>query len=134
MRNQDWLKQLTTLVQERRQQPHAWGSNDCCLFAADAVLAVTGEDKAAPLRGTYSDQAQAEKIIRDYGGLEALLTHFLGESLGPICARRGDLVLFTAPNGLDCVGVCMGTNLVCPGDERLNTFSMESAKKSWRVG
>lgn len=34
----------------RRSVPFAWGSNDCRLFAADAVQAMTGVDHAAELR------------------------------------------------------------------------------------
>ena len=94
---------------------------------------MTDEDPARELRGTYACQGGAEKIIAAYGGLRDLLNHFLGEPRGPLCARRGDVVLFTAPNGQECVGVCVGPSLVCPGDERLNTFSMERATQSWRV-
>ncbi|MGA9851835.1 MAG: hypothetical protein WBR15_02770 [Gammaproteobacteria bacterium] len=133
MRKKAWLEQLLKLVDERKRTAHKWGVNDCCLFAADAVLAMTGEDKAAALRGTYSNREEAYKIIATYGGLAGLLTHFLGEPKGPLCARRGDIVLFTAPNGLDCIGVCTGTTIVCPGDERLNVFDISLAKQSWRV-
>ena len=133
MRNNDWLKQLLDLISKRRQTPHAWGTNDCCLFAADAILAMTGDDKAVALRGTYTTEAEAHQIIAKFGGLAPMLTHFLGEPRGPLCARRGDIVAFTAPNGQECVGVCVGAAFVCPGDERLNTFPMQMATQSWRV-
>ena len=133
MKKTDWLQQLLAFIASRKDAPYAWGSNDCCLFAADAIVAMTGTDLAAKLRGTYSNEEGAYKIIADHGSLAKLITSFLGTPLGPLCARRGDIVLFHAPNGADCVGVCTGPTLVCPGDENLNTFSMELATKSWRI-
>lgn len=133
MRHDNWLQSLLSFVESRRGVPHAWGTNDCCLFAADAILAMTGVDHAADLRGTYSTEREANEIIGRYGSLEAFLTHFLGDPSGPICARRGDVVTFVAPNGSECVGVCLGTSIACPGDNGLNMLPMSSAAKSWRV-
>lgn len=133
MRQVNWLESLLSFVESRRGSPHVWGKNDCCLFAADAILAMTGIDHAADFRGTYSTEAQANEIIGRYGSLDAFLTHFLGEPAGPVCARRGDVVTFLAPNGLECVGVCLGTSIACPGDAGLNILPMSAATKSWRV-
>ncbi len=134
-RNPDWLSQLQMIVQQRKDIPHSWGSNDCCLFAADCILAMTGVDIASDLRGQYTDEAGAEKLIEQFGGsLSALATHFLGDSTGPCCARRGDIVLFDTSSGTEAIGVCVGSQFVCPGDEKLNAFMMENAKRCWRVG
>ena len=55
----DTRQAADALIAERRLMPFARGTNDCCMFAADAVLAMTGRDLAADWRGTYSDDRGA---------------------------------------------------------------------------
>ncbi len=132
MRKENWVDELDALIESRRKMPHKWGSNDCCLFAADAVLAVTGEDKAAALRGTYSTQEEAQAIIAKYGDMTAFVSSFLGQTYGPLCGRQGDIVLFKVKDA-EAVGVCTGTHFVCPGDSELIVHQMSKAIKSWKV-
>ncbi len=132
-RKTDWFNNLTALIEDRRNTPYRLGTNDCCTFAADAVLAMTGNDPAKDVRGTYSTPEQAEAIIESNGGHAGLLTKYLGESKGPNCARRGDLVTFITPNGTDSIGVCLGTTFACPGDDGLNIFDIQRAIRSWQV-
>ena len=44
--------------------PGTWGVADCLLTVADAVEAVTGVDLAAKVRGTYSSELGAAKLMR----------------------------------------------------------------------
>lgn len=46
-----------------------WGVSDCCLFAADWVLALAGHDPAGGIRGTYTTQHGAWATVRRLGGL-----------------------------------------------------------------
>ena len=134
MRNSNWLENLTALIEERRNVPYKVGANDCCLFAADAILAMTGDDLAKDLRNTYSTEAEATAIVESYGGHGPLLTKFLGvEPKGPLCARRGDIVTFITSSGMETIGVCMGTTIASPGDDGLNIFNFDIAKQSWAV-
>lgn len=55
-------------------RPFAWGSLDCCLWAADWVLARSGRDPAAPLRGGYWTEAGAGELVRRAGGILALVS------------------------------------------------------------
>ncbi len=112
--------------------PHAWGTNDCCLFCADAVLAMTGDDPAKALRGTYTDEAGAMAIVAQYGGMEELLTHFLGEPSGPLCARRGDVVMVHTKHA-DACGIFDGQHIACVGDTELLLLPFSRGLKSWRV-
>lgn len=56
-RVEDWPERLAAFIEQRRKMPFAWGSNDCALFAADAVCAITGVDLGEPFRGRYDDEA-----------------------------------------------------------------------------
>ena len=81
--------------------PFAWGSNDCALFAADAILANTGTDIADDFRGKYTTQLGALKTIREVTGGTTIADaaaycankHGLVEHTHPLMAKRGDLVV-----------------------------------------
>lgn len=133
LRLPDWSPRLFALVEARRLQQHAWGTNDCCLFCADAALAMTGEDVAAVWRGTYSDEAGAAAILEDKGGIEAFVTSILGAPTGALCARQGDICLLQGKKGL-LIGVCVGAEVAAPGDAEQILFPLANALKSWKVG
>lgn len=54
------------MIGERRRDPIAWGSRDCCLWAADYWLAASGHDFAADVRG-YSNRFGALRSLRRAG-------------------------------------------------------------------
>lgn len=90
MRFPDWPERLAARVEECRHLPFEWGRQDCALWAADTVLALTGDDPAAEYRGTYDDERGALQLIRDAGGMRGLVN--LPEK-HPGLAQRGDVVL-----------------------------------------
>ncbi len=53
-------------------QPFVWGALDCSLFMAGWVLARSGVDPAAPLRGRYATERGALRLARRLGGMEAV--------------------------------------------------------------
>ena len=67
-RRPDWPERLAVLVEARRHAPFVWGTHDCAMFAADAVLAQTDRDFLARWRGAYAAEEQGEAIT---GGAEA---------------------------------------------------------------
>lgn len=109
----DWHQFLTDLINERRTQPFIWGTNDCSLWAADAILSITGEDFAADVRGTYDDAIGAYKaIVKVYevDNVKQIFEKLFGEEKPACYARQGDIV-YQASNyqGFNsAVGVCNG--------------------------
>jgi len=81
--------------------PFAWGTSDCCLFAANALLAITGTDIADDFRGKYATEREAFVLIRTLTGgsttadavAYAASKHGLVEREYPLMAQRGDLVV-----------------------------------------
>lgn len=59
----DYSAALAAFLAEQRDIPFVWGASDCCLFAADWALAVTGDDPAGDLRGGYDNAANAWRVI-----------------------------------------------------------------------
>lgn len=133
-----WEARLNTYLAERRAMPFAYGSNDCALFAAGAVEAMTGQDPAASFRGAYRSVAGSVRALREIGAgtLEATLDT-LFPSIAAGFVRRGDLVW----NG-EAVGICIGAVALFVGSEvegeaaREGLLRVPRAEwvKGWRVG
>lgn len=100
----DWERLLSDYLASMHAAEYAYGRLDCGLFAAGAVIAITGIDPAGPFRGRYTTARGAARALRRYGAgnLEKTLDS-LFERKEPAFAHRGDLVW----NG-EAVGVCAG--------------------------
>ena len=83
----DWSERLADFLAARRSMPFAWGSNDCCMFAADCVLLLTGKD-FAEFRGEYEDARRAAELLLQVGGVEAIATRKLGDPIPWQMAQR----------------------------------------------
>ena len=131
MRTRNWQAALSAFVAARLHVPFAWGSNDCCLFAADAVQAMTGIDHAAELRD-YGSALEAARLIADRGGLARIASGALGDPVAPVFASVGDVVLIEN-EGRELLALCNGTTGLAPGELGMVVLSMNAAKAAWRV-
>ena len=137
-RRPDWALRLDALVCSRLHAPFAWGVNDCALFAADAVLAVTGHDLAAGLRGLGARAALRQ--IQRAGGLCQLVPDSLPLLRSVADAQEGDVALIEQPaKGLR--GLALGVVLQVPhagvaGPARkgLAIAPLSAAIQAWGVG
>jgi hypothetical protein len=118
------------------REPFAWGINDCCIFAADGVIAVSGNDPASDLRGTYSSAIAAARVLKDIGGIEGAGDR-TGERIPPLNAQVGDVGLITAadPTGAfaEALAVCTGELWVAPSERGLHAHQLTAARLAWRV-
>lgn len=132
----DWPARLAAYLAAVKAQPFAWVENDCCSFAANGVQAIKGEDPMAPLRGKYRTEAGAARLIARAGGLQPLVTRYLGEPMhAPALAGRGDVVLFemAPPYGPHALGLCVGAQIAAPGADRMVLLPLAAAVAAWRV-
>jgi hypothetical protein len=125
---------MAEAIEAARTQPFAYGSFDCCLFAADVVLAMTGVDYAASFRG-YDTKTGAYRIIAEHGSLAALLTSVLGEPIEPSFAGRGDVVLadIETVEGGESAGICLGAFCAFPKDIGFALHSRTVVKLAWKI-
>ena len=65
-RRHDWPFQLLTTTEAMLGTPFEWGVNDCALFAAGAVKAMTGFDPARGFRG-YRSEAEGLRKVKAKG-------------------------------------------------------------------
>lgn len=107
MKTDGWQDRFFAYLDVARVTPFKWGIQDCCLFAADVVDAVTGSTFREQLSLCYTDEASALAYIASFGSLEAAVSSWLGASEAPNSAGPGDIVIATLDNG-PTVGVCLG--------------------------
>jgi hypothetical protein len=125
----DWQDRLTLFIELRRSMAFAWGSNDCALFAADAVVAMTGVDFGAPFRGRYDDAAGAALALRDYGGGTLLRTFDRHLDRRAIAfAQRGDLAMARG-----AIGVIMGDHALFVSDCGIERIDRAEWQRCWAV-
>lgn len=133
-RRPGWPEALNALIEQRRGAPFRWGTNDCALFAADAVLATTGQDPAAALRGTYGSAEGAARVLQQHGGVQALAAAALPQYPRALMARRGDVVCVPLA-GRPTLGVVAGNGCWCsPGERGLEFRPMAEVALAFQVG
>jgi hypothetical protein len=131
-KKEHWPVLMATYLQSVRHQPFAWGSFDCCMFAADCVVAMTGTDPAAAFRERYNSASTAALALRNYAGAGLIATmDKIAEAHGwqkvdnVLRLQRGDVVLGSpavlgGDHGLEAtVGICAGTISLFVGDKGL---------------
>lgn len=130
----DWEQRLHDYVAALEGSSFSWGTLDCALFAAGAVMAQTGVDLAADFRGRYRTARGSVRALRRFGAgtLAATIAARL-PAIEPAFAQRGDVVM---ADGI--AGVCVGPRALfvgevdgAPGWVSLGRLAWQHA---WKVG
>lgn len=133
----DWQERLHAYLSERASMPFNWGLHDCSLFAADAVQAITSTDILPPAWRKHRTALAAQRLLQKQGGLQAMACERLGEPVGPLLARVGDLGLI-ADTGLadsgPALAVCGGGHWLAAGEVGCVVLPLQHAVCAWRVG
>jgi hypothetical protein len=130
MRISTWEEALSNYIITKRHEPFEYGVNDCCLFAAGAVEAITGEDPMSEFRGKYDSLKTSLKAIKDIGAGTLKTTmdgKFPEVAIGH--AQRGDLAFFN-----ESVGVVVGGFAYFVSDDGLERINRSLWDKCWSVG
>jgi len=135
-RPEDWPERLAAFVEARRATPFAWGTQDCMMFAADAVLVLRDVDIMTQYRGAYQTEAEGDALLDRDGGMEAILAT-AAQAAGlaeraPKLARRGDLVLVEHGNLL-MAGIVIGTAVAVTGSDGLAFVPTRMITRAWAV-
>ena len=128
----DWYAALDEYVRARHGLPFAWGSHDCCTFAADWVQTVRGNDPMQGLRG-LSTASNALRTINALGGLKNAVTARMGEAVAGTLAQVGDVALVRHGGDRLSIGVCLGAHIAAPGLTGLLMLPITQAEAAWRV-
>ncbi len=137
----DWPARLDSFLEERLWKPFAWGANDCCIFACDAVLAMTGTDLALAFRGSYFTARQALETLRknfDTSSIaemaDATARIYKLRTVPASFAQRGDVMLLNREFG-ESLGIVSldGLGIWAPGEERLAELPFAEGLRAWRI-
>ena len=131
-RRDNWPKLLAQFIEARRAQPFAWGSNDCCIFAADWVEICTGEDYAKTWRGRYTSAIGAVRFLDQAGGLEALVDALGLNRVSPQLAGRGDIIAQEAGRGVT-LGICLGVTTAFVAKTGLVFGPITNVETAWKI-
>lgn len=122
-RRDDWQPRLTQYIATNGLQPFEFGVNDCALFAAGAVEAMTGEDIAAPFRGYTNERGGLLALKR--AGFEDhvdLCRQSLPTLPGHI-PQTGDIALVPGDGG-NALGVVVENIVIVLGPDRMDRMPM----------
>lgn len=130
MRLSDWEGRLSAYIVSKRDEPFAYGTNDCCTFCGGAVEAVTGKDAMSEFRGQYKSLAGSVRALQQIGKGDLESTIDSKFPIIPIShTQRGDLAFFDGS-----VGVIMGAFAWFVSDDGLERVPRSMWDKAWSVG
>lgn len=141
-RKDTWPEALHDFIESRKATPFTWGVNDCCLFVADAIEAMTGDDPASEFRGRYADEAGALEAIKTVCGGENTadaITYVAKQNEWEplqtvLLAQRGDLVTIDTGVGIAAGVVHLnGREALFVSTDGLHKISLRKCKQAWRV-
>lgn len=97
-----------------------WGKNDCITFAADAYKAIHGIDVIEDIRGTWTDNLSAARVIKEMecGDLGDAIATRLTE-IEKHTIKRGDIVYCSGGVDGDFCAVVVGHMAVGPSSAGL---------------
>lgn len=134
----DWRVRLHAYLADARQRTFGYGgadgSQDCALFVAGAVEAMTGIDPAAEYRGRYTTLTGGLRVLRKAGYIDHvdLVAATLPEVRPAHLAQVGDIAV--VPSGDDMVlGLVGGPRIFCWGEDALMTLDLLSISRAFRV-
>lgn len=130
VRTEGWELRLSNYLKAMRDQPFAWGENDCVLFAVKAAELITGVNTYSEYLG-YTDEHGARDIITEAGSLEKLISRHYGEGHRNILlAKRGDLAMLKLPS--KTIGVVDDSGRFVCGVSEMG-FTRVPLSKAWRI-
>lgn len=135
MKKPTYIEDLHEFNFSRLEMPYEWGVNDCVTYTADALVAMTGTDYLEGIRGLWSDEDSAMRLLETFGGLAKAVQDLTGfkriEDLNFV--QRGDVCLIRDLDGRPTLGVCCGSEVGAPGEEGFVTVPMRHVRMAWRL-
>ena len=140
-RIENWQCALSAFLAEREELLFRYGQHDCCLFACDAVAAITGVDVGAVYRNAYQNRTEAMKAVSHQTGVRSIRAaaekvtkaHAMPQ-LAVLTAQRGDVVMIR--RGVDySLGIVdlTGAKIAVAAARGLLRVDLQFAIAAWRV-
>ena len=131
MRREDWVEKMWLAIDDHADTEFVWGVNDCCLFVARVVDAMTDSDIETQLNASYTDEKTALAYIASFGSLEAAVSSYLGQP-EPGRPLRGDVVLIDGGEG-PALGILVGGHIAGMGPNGFVYLPRSEALQRWSI-
>lgn len=118
-------------VRKFEDEPFDYGRFDCCEFVREVATLYRGADPAPEL--VYMDEAEAEYLIADFGGLSSLMTYVLGDPIKPEDSSIGDALKLKLPKTGEVMGVRVPDGALVPVMRGLLKVDLRYAVEGWRI-
>lgn len=133
----DWPARLHAFVDSVKAEPFRWDGHDCAVgWAADAVLAMTGEDPAKDCRGRYQTARGAAKTMKRKGfdNLADLAASKLPE-IHVSQAKLGDIAVIPKDDVFGgSLGIVNGETILVIREDGMGVVPLFDASRAFRVG
>lgn len=134
MRRWDWVARLNQTIADAHGSTFNYGVFNCGLFAARCCDAIREQGGAEDeLRTHFVDEATAKAWVQESGGIPALLTVRLGESVPWWKSQRGDLCTVMTPFDGEAVGVSTGEGIAFLSLAGVVHLKIDKALACWKV-
>jgi len=131
MKYDDWEARLHDYLQSVQRRGFDPATHHCGIFAADAVLAMTGTDHAAKWRGKSMKAGMTAIRKAGFADHVALLASVL-EEVPVAFGHIGDVAVIETPEG-DALGIVQGAQITVLRPEGLGLVGLLAAKRMFRV-
>jgi hypothetical protein len=97
-------------LRDWRRHPHQYGVNDCVLSAAAYFIRAGSASEMPWFMGTYGDASEAEALLTELGGMEAVM-EMVGGTLVDERPQRGDIIGLLAETDYVIPVLCTGDSV-----------------------
>lgn len=134
-RSDDWDRRLARVTEKHMRLPGEWGVSDCLMTAMDAVEAVTGFDPASKVRGTYSTEQGAAKLLRrrKAENVEQMVAKLFPQLPSAFSAHRGDLAVVER-NGVLSAGYVCEYGVAVKTEAGLTFVDITEIRSAYQIG
>jgi hypothetical protein len=130
----DWRKRLSDEIERHRRMPFDEAQNNCGLFIADCLIAMTGVDFAAHYRGKFTTLAEAIDLLKadGFSDLCAFAAARLTE-IHPVRATAGDIAAFETQGTGWAFGIINGEMVTVMTERGLGNMRKSQAVRAFRI-
>ena len=134
-----WQGRLFRYIAANQKRTFDRGTFDCLRFCNGAVQEMSGQSITHELLGTYANDLEAVRILRNLGdnGLineaeKALVSAGCIEVAIPF-AQTGDMLFYDKGETENGFAVCVGQHAMTPGQDGLRSVPTRKAARAWRI-
>ena len=130
----DWEVRLAAVTEKHLHLAGEWGKSDCLITVADAIRAVIGKDHARMIRGKYTTELGAAKIMkrRGFATVEDVLASRF-PPVGRLLAQRGDVGVVER-NGVISAGYVTEYGFAVKSETGLEFIPQTEIRSAFAIG